>query len=326
MKFSFMYFLLMTAQRKNSLLAFYSLNTGLPLGALGPLAALRSIVVFFVGASCIPSFAETKLFDMDEIHDVSTLAVEVIKDWHVVEGNPPTRQKCVTIRVGEAWEGQEYRVPLRMIVPVDRKAKGFHLTTDYEEPEVLKNDARISSLDAALIAGGVGLVQTTIGGEPRDFREGYPDVLLRHSILIMPSNTGDGPQLSCVQLLRPMLRTTISKRARLPHLADPSMAPRQRSHSSVMNESQHFTQRSEQSLIHQYAYAIERHGTPWKRKINASLKRWTRARFVSSAKKNSTRDSLVEPLGPITTTRPWKPGTVGMTSVNSHWKWQTISS
>ncbi len=172
MKFSFMYFLLMTAQRKNSLLAFYSLNTGLPLGALGPLAALRSIVVFFVGASCIPSFAETKLFDMDEIHDVSTLAVEVIKDWHVVEGNPPTRQKCVTIRVGEAWEGQEYRVPLRMIVPVDRKAKGFHLTTDYEEPEVLKNDARISSLDAALIAGGVGLVQTTIGGEPRDFREG----------------------------------------------------------------------------------------------------------------------------------------------------------
>ena len=67
-------------------------------------------VTFLVGALCIPCFAETKLFDMDEIRDASTLAVEVIKDWHVVEGNPTTRQKCVTIRVGEAWEGQEYRV------------------------------------------------------------------------------------------------------------------------------------------------------------------------------------------------------------------------
>jgi hypothetical protein len=109
---------------------------------------------------------------MDEIRDASTLAVEVIKDWHVVEGNPSTRQKCVTIRVGDAWEGQEYRVPLRMIVPADRKAKGFHQTTDYEQPEELKNDARIRGLDADLIAGGVGLVQTTIGSEPRDFSEG----------------------------------------------------------------------------------------------------------------------------------------------------------
>ncbi|MHC5191375.1 MAG: carboxylesterase family protein [Planctomycetota bacterium] len=116
--------------------------------------------------------ASKALFDMDEIRDASTLAVEVIKDWHVVEGNPSTRQKCVTIRVGDAWEGQEYRVPLRMIVPADRKATGFHQTTDYEQPEELKNDAPIRGLDADLIAGGVGLVQTSIGGEPRDFSEG----------------------------------------------------------------------------------------------------------------------------------------------------------
>ena len=133
---------------------------------------MYSTVMLIVGALCVPCSAETKLFDMDEIRDASTLAVEVIKDWHVVEGNPSTRQKCVTIRVGDAWEGQEYRVPLRMIVPADRKAKGFHQTTDYEQPEELKNDAPIRGLDADLIAGGVGLVQTTIGAEPRDFSEG----------------------------------------------------------------------------------------------------------------------------------------------------------
>ena len=72
--------------------------------------------------------AKVRLFDMAAIRDSSTLEIDIIQGWHRVDGNVPTRQKLVTINVGEMWPGQDYRMPVRMVVPVDRKAKGFHLT------------------------------------------------------------------------------------------------------------------------------------------------------------------------------------------------------
>ena len=69
-----------------------------------------------------------KVFDMEEIRDPSTLQIKVLQDWHKVQGPIATRQKLVTINVGDLWPGQEYRVPVRMVVPANRKAKGFHLT------------------------------------------------------------------------------------------------------------------------------------------------------------------------------------------------------
>ena len=68
-----------------------------------------------------------ELFDMAAIRDASTLDVKVLKDWYPVRGEVMTRQKLITIRVGELVPGKEYRLPVRLIVPHDRKAKGFTL-------------------------------------------------------------------------------------------------------------------------------------------------------------------------------------------------------
>jgi hypothetical protein len=54
-----------------------------------------------------------KVFDMKEIRDPSTLEIRVLQDWHKVEGVIETRQKLVSINVGDIWPGQEYRVPVR---------------------------------------------------------------------------------------------------------------------------------------------------------------------------------------------------------------------
>jgi hypothetical protein len=107
--------------------------------------------------------SKIELFDMAAICDASTLNVEVIQEWHRVGGEVPSRQKLVTINVGEMWPGQDYRMPVRMVVPVDRKAKGFHLTGG-NMPERLKQDARLTPIDQELIKGGVGLVYTIVQG------------------------------------------------------------------------------------------------------------------------------------------------------------------
>ena len=100
--------------------------------------------------------AESSPFDMRKILDASTLGVEVLKDWHVVKGDCPTRQRLITIRVGELWAGQDYRIPVRMIVPADRKAKGFHLTGGHQLKQIQK-DAQLRGVEKDLIRGGVGL-------------------------------------------------------------------------------------------------------------------------------------------------------------------------
>ena len=114
--------------------------------------------------------AESPLYDMQELLDAGTLDVEVLAEWHVVKGAVPTRQKLVTIRVGELWQGQDYRIPVRMIVPAKRKAKGFHLTGGHQLRQ-LEKDARLKGVENDLIGGGVGLVQTIVQ-EPRQFGQG----------------------------------------------------------------------------------------------------------------------------------------------------------
>ena len=83
-----------------------------------------SIILLFLS---IPAFG-LKVFDMEKIRDPGTLQIKVLQDWHRVQGPIETRQKLVTIKVGDLWPGQEYRIPVRLVVPADRKAKGFHLT------------------------------------------------------------------------------------------------------------------------------------------------------------------------------------------------------
>ena len=105
--------------------------------------------------------APKPLLDMREMLDASTLDVKVLKNWLVVKGKVPTRQKLITIRVGNLAPGKEYRVPVRMIVPVDRKAKGFHLTGGHN-PAQLQRDLQPRGVDRHLLKGGVGLVQTVV--------------------------------------------------------------------------------------------------------------------------------------------------------------------
>jgi hypothetical protein len=132
---------------------------------------MRKRAGLFVLCACCLSFIEiristagtenAKLFDMAAIRDASTLDIEVIQDWHRVDGAVSTRQKLVTINVGEIWPGQSYRMPVRMVVPADRKAEGFHLTGG-NDPERLQRDTRLSALDQELIQDGVGLVFTVV--------------------------------------------------------------------------------------------------------------------------------------------------------------------
>jgi len=112
-------------------------------------------------ASDLPIKAEKPLLNMPEMLDTGTLKVEAVRDWHRVESSVPTRQKLITIRVGELLPGREYRVPVRMIVPADRKAKGFHLTGSHQLSRI-QRDAHPRGVEEDLLRGGVGLVYTMV--------------------------------------------------------------------------------------------------------------------------------------------------------------------
>jgi len=118
-------------------------------------------------AYCLPKKnggSRAELFDMEKMLDASTLKVEVLSDWHEVRGEVATRQKLITIRVGELLPGREYRVPVRMIVPVERKARGFHLTGG-NVPQRMQGDTRPRGMDSELIRGGCARSQA-LGREP----------------------------------------------------------------------------------------------------------------------------------------------------------------
>lgn len=128
---------------------------------------LAALICISIATAVSGSNAAGGLFDMDAIRDPKTLEVEVLQDWHVVQGLITTRQKLVTINVGDMWPGQEYRVPVRMVVPADRKAKGFHITGG-STPTRLMRDTKPNPLDRELLGGGVGLVFTVVQ-EPRTY-------------------------------------------------------------------------------------------------------------------------------------------------------------
>ena len=119
-----------------------------------------TIPIFFIIFCTFPSYG-MKVFDMKEIRDPNTLEVKVLQDWHRVKGVIETRQKLVSINVGDIWPGQEYRVPVRMVVPANRKAKGFHLTEAATPRDWKMTQGQIPT-ERELIQGGVGLVITVV--------------------------------------------------------------------------------------------------------------------------------------------------------------------
>lgn len=123
------------------------------------LRILAGLIAALVGGQSARAGGE--IFDMQAIRDPGTLETRVLQSWHIVRGQIATRQKLVSIHVGELWPGQEYRVPVRMVVPADRKATGFHLRGG-STPARLEQDARLNPLEQRLLLGGVGLVFTVV--------------------------------------------------------------------------------------------------------------------------------------------------------------------
>ena len=112
-----------------------------------------------------------EVFDMDAMRDPATLEIKVLQDWRTIKGpNIATRQKLITINVGEIWPGQDYRLPVRMVVPVKRKARGFHLTGG-NSPRNLERETRPRGVNLELLKGGVGLVMTVVQ-EPGSYGKG----------------------------------------------------------------------------------------------------------------------------------------------------------
>lgn len=58
-------------------------------------------VVLLIGVNAYAN--DDSPIDMAKILDEGTLATEVIRDWHAVDGPCPTRQKHITVRVVELW-------------------------------------------------------------------------------------------------------------------------------------------------------------------------------------------------------------------------------
>ena len=128
---------------------------------------LFAIFVFLVLATSLanPAVAQPAtleaIFNTEEILDESTLDIKILQDWHVDEVTGTTRQKLIEINVAEWWPGQDYRIPVRMIVPLEGKAKGFRIT-GANPYEGLMKDSGPTDIEAKLLAGGVGIVKTFV--------------------------------------------------------------------------------------------------------------------------------------------------------------------
>ena len=127
------------------------------------LILLAAVLLAAVLASASPGAqaGDPPLFDPVEFLDESTLDVVVLDDWHVDTVNGTTRQKLIEINVAEWWPGQDFRMPVRLIVPLSGKATGFHITGGHNYGS-FNDDVGLSWYDPQLIAGGVGVVQTVV--------------------------------------------------------------------------------------------------------------------------------------------------------------------
>jgi len=129
-------------------------------------ASLVVLAALMIVETSAAAFAEDSgvkhdVFKTEEILDESTLDIKILQDWHVDEVTGSTRQKLIEINVAQWWPGQDYRIPVRMIVPLEGKAKGFSIT-GANPYEGLMKDLHPTDFQAKLLAGGVGIVKTHV--------------------------------------------------------------------------------------------------------------------------------------------------------------------
>ena len=121
-----------------------------------PMSEVQSEAGDLAKASSIAS--TDSIFSTKEILDETTLETRILQDWHSVGA---TRQKLIEINVADWWPGQDYRIPVRLIMPLEGKSQGFHITGT-EELESLSKDFKPNAFEAKLLANGVSLVMTGI--------------------------------------------------------------------------------------------------------------------------------------------------------------------
>jgi len=131
--------------------------------ATASLVILAALVIVVTSATTFAQDSGVKydLFNTEEILDESTLEIKILEDWHVDNMTGTTRQKLIEINVAEWWPGQDYRIPVRLIVPLEGKAKGFSIT-GANPYETLMEDSKPNDFQAKLLAGGVGIVKTHV--------------------------------------------------------------------------------------------------------------------------------------------------------------------
>ena len=133
------------------------MNT-IPMKTLRLVPLLAALVLAFAATL---NAAEKPLFSTEEILDESTLETKTLQDWHIDTKTGTTRQKLVEINVAQWWPGQDYRIPVRLIVPLEGKAKGFSIT-GANPYETLMKDSQPTDFQEKLLAGGVGIVKTHV--------------------------------------------------------------------------------------------------------------------------------------------------------------------
>jgi hypothetical protein len=106
-------------------------------------------------------------YDLAEIRDSKTLRIEVVRDWRLVPGDPPTRQKAVTITACTWWPGREVRLPVVMVAPAEGGPFPFIISSIGLTGQQVRPD----DLAKALLPRGVGFVHVGMGSidqmEPR---------------------------------------------------------------------------------------------------------------------------------------------------------------
>ena len=131
---------------------------------LNHLAAISFFIVcatsLTMPAAAAPATVES-IFNTEEILDESTLQTKTLQEWHPDKATGSTRQKLIEINVAEWLPGKDYRIPVRMIVPLKGKAKGFHITGANPAAALMK-DIKPNAFEAKLLANGVGIVKTVV--------------------------------------------------------------------------------------------------------------------------------------------------------------------
>ena len=99
-------------------------------------------------------------YDLAEIRDPKTLRIEVVRDWRLVPGDPPTRQKSMIVTACTWWPGREIRLPVALVAPAEGGPFPFVISSIGLKPQqAVKPD----SLAQALLPRGVAFVHVGIG-------------------------------------------------------------------------------------------------------------------------------------------------------------------